>query len=488
MKKKLLCILLTVALMLGMINGVTFDVGAASSDIPNGYTPIYTIEDLYGINNDLEGKYILMNDIDMSETAPGGDWDSGNGWTAIGVCGGNWTNDEWFTGTFDGNGFKIKNLNIYGDVKDVHIGLFGRVQGTIQNVGLEDVKVNVSLNSQGAVGAIAASMMLGKVNNCYVTGEISVNTNDYSCEIGSIAGVNHRGKIKNCYADTEIEVIGVEPTNPDDYYSETSSYVGGISSGLSQIERSLSEYAGDIVNCYYVGSIIAENASVAMIENDYEYNEDRVEENCFYLTGNGSDSKAKKLTKAQMKSAKCFTGFDFSDTWVIDKYSSYPYPQLRNCMQVRTTSIELLSLPDKISYTTADKLDLSGSQLKINYEDGYSETVALEESMMTYKMTVGKQLVYVEYNGCSAEFEIEVKPVPESLKITAQKTKLKIRATFTYKVKYTGTGKVTFTSSKPSVLMIGKTTGKAVAKKAGTAVITIKAGKLVKKIKVKVVK
>ena len=67
-----------------------------------------------------------------------------------------------------------------------------------------------------------------------------------------------------------------------------------------------------------------------------------------------------------MKSAKCFTGFDFKNTWVVDKNSPYPYPQLQSCMQVRTESIELLSEPDKTSYYTTDKLDLTGSELKIN--------------------------------------------------------------------------------------------------------------------------
>ena len=59
---------------------------SAEESIPDGYTPIRTIEDLYGINNDLSGNYILMNDIDMTEdTAPGGDWDiNGTGWEPIG--------------------------------------------------------------------------------------------------------------------------------------------------------------------------------------------------------------------------------------------------------------------------------------------------------------------------------------------------------------------------------------------------------------------
>ena len=53
-------------------------------EIPYGYTPIYDIADLNAINNNLSGNYILMNDIDLSETAPGGQWDAGNGWVPIG--------------------------------------------------------------------------------------------------------------------------------------------------------------------------------------------------------------------------------------------------------------------------------------------------------------------------------------------------------------------------------------------------------------------
>ena len=45
------------------------------SAIPEGYTPIYDAADLYAIRNNLEGNYIMMADIDLSEaTAPGENW------------------------------------------------------------------------------------------------------------------------------------------------------------------------------------------------------------------------------------------------------------------------------------------------------------------------------------------------------------------------------------------------------------------------------
>lgn len=100
-------------------------------------------------------------------------------------------------------------------------------------------------------------------------------------------------------------------------------------------------------------------------------------------------------------------------------------------------------------------------------------------------------LVFVDKSvckACTAEFDIDVKKAPESLKITSKKTKLKVGSSYTYKAKYLGTGKLTFTSSNSKVLKIDKTTGKAVAKKAGTVTITVKGGSLIKKIKVKIVK
>lgn len=42
---------------------------------------IRTVEDLIAINNDPTASYILMNDIDLSETKKGGSLDTGHGWT-----------------------------------------------------------------------------------------------------------------------------------------------------------------------------------------------------------------------------------------------------------------------------------------------------------------------------------------------------------------------------------------------------------------------
>lgn len=63
---------------------VQVSVSAQETEVPEGYTGIYDIADLWGIRKNPEGNYILMNDIDITEeTKEGGSWDAGEGWQPI---------------------------------------------------------------------------------------------------------------------------------------------------------------------------------------------------------------------------------------------------------------------------------------------------------------------------------------------------------------------------------------------------------------------
>ena len=84
--------------------------------------------------------------------------------------------------------------------------------------------------------------------------------------------------------------------------------------------------------------------------------------------------------------------------------------------------------------------------------------------------------------------DVSVKEAKESLKVLAKKQTLKIGDTYNFKVKYVGQGKVQYTSSNSKILSIDKNTGKVKAKKAGKVTVTIKAGKITKKLSVNVKK
>ena len=123
-----------------------------SEAIAQGYTIIKTADDLQALKDNLSGKYILMNDIDLS----------GYNWTAIG------TKTNPFSGELNGNGHVIKNLQV-DDAAGNGIGLFGVIDGAnVSNVGLENADINV----QNAVGILAGAAEASIITNCYSTGSV----------------------------------------------------------------------------------------------------------------------------------------------------------------------------------------------------------------------------------------------------------------------------------------------------------------------------
>ena len=81
-----------------------------------------------------------------------------------------------YGGTFNGQGFEIRNLTLQTTHEG---GLFGRCyRASISNLGM----VNVSVTGSGAqtCGALAGTLMQTQVDNCYVAGDIQVSTNGKS--------------------------------------------------------------------------------------------------------------------------------------------------------------------------------------------------------------------------------------------------------------------------------------------------------------------
>ena len=117
--------------------------------IAQGYTVIKTAEDLQNINNNLSGRYILMNDIDLS----------GIDWTPIGAKENSFTGG--FSGEFNGNGFTISNLNVNKELFESgdeeysasqYIGLFGGL------VGAKVINVNIA-NAEIYAGTYVLSLI-----------------------------------------------------------------------------------------------------------------------------------------------------------------------------------------------------------------------------------------------------------------------------------------------------------------------------------------
>lgn len=133
--------------------------------------------ELTGIANDLTAKYILQNDIDVSDVE----------WTPIGTIA------NRFEGVLIGNGHSIVGLSFTSkDTKGA--GFFGVVgeSGIISDLTFKDA--NISGGSTGYIGAVAG-INYGTVFDVTVSGNVGVsNTGE---NIGGFFGRNY-GSIYNC--------------------------------------------------------------------------------------------------------------------------------------------------------------------------------------------------------------------------------------------------------------------------------------------------
>ena len=363
------------------------------SEIPEGYTPIYTLDDLAMIRSNPNGKFILMNDIDMSEaTKPGGSIDTGNGWVPI----------RGFRGELNGNGHQIKGMHIYGSfVQGYGVGFFENVYsgGKICNLGLSDVDINVEVYGDGIYGVGAIVGYGGDyIENCFASGQITVKNIGYKGYV-FVAGIaGDEAGVYNTYSLIDVKAIEKDG---------------------SKIKRSAGiTNKGTCEKCYNLGKI-NDGEGMAIDSDSYPDPED-----CFYLKGTASsDSEGTPLTDSQMKNKNYFTNFDFDTVWDMDPYHNYPYPQLRSCPQERVKEMTILQQPDQVVYNQGDRISLSGGRVKIVYEDGFEAEVAMDESMLGNHdmMKLGTQSICLTKSGASAAFNIIINEIPVSSIILGKK-------------------------------------------------------------------
>jgi hypothetical protein len=284
--------------------------------------PICTLNDLNRIRDYLDRDFVLMNDIDASETIT---WNDGQGWEPIGKPA------NIFYGNFNGGGNIISNLYINRS-DESYVGLFGIIApDLVTALGLVDVNI-VGSNQ---VGSLAGEYDGGGVYEVYSTGNVYGKKN-----VGGLIGfVDDYTVISNCYSTANVTDIG----------NESSIYMGGLIGSLTGlVEKSYS--AGEIIESdkSSVGGLVGIlNVPVGIkspdvgeeaqkiffredkISFDTIQNPEIVDVNNSYwdvntskqLTSDGGTGK----TTIQMQQRNTFWGWDFLTRWEIDENLSYPY-------------------------------------------------------------------------------------------------------------------------------------------------------------------
>lgn len=248
MRKRLTSILLTLAMLVGLLPALSPQAEAAADDatallqevstktsVPSGYTPIYDAEDLQNMQEDLTANYILMNDIDLS----------GINWKPMqpsrtGVY------TSGFTGTLDGNGFTIRNLTVNAEQYD-NGALFYQNEGTIQNLR---VTGQINLTSKSGIVRYAASLAIynkGTIYNCTSAAGITAG-GDMPVRVGGLVSEN-KGTVDYCrYTGTIHASAGGGEIS-----------VGGITY--------INDNSATISHCENVGIILAESGNSTEVKD-----------------------------------------------------------------------------------------------------------------------------------------------------------------------------------------------------------------------------
>lgn len=215
---------------------------------------------LPGVKKDLSANAILTDDIIVNTGVldPNKDLVSGNDfieWIPIGKSS---SDDDAYTGTFDGNGHTISGL-YFNKSNSWYVGLFGCIgaEGKISNVGVSDSYFQSS--NCPYIGGVCGSNS-GELQNCSNSSTVIGKENEY--RIGGVCGYNYGGTIKSCYNTASVSghdyvggVCGHSYGTIKSCYniaSVSGQYsVGGVSGSLGS----------DVTNCYYLSGTVADGKS-----------------------------------------------------------------------------------------------------------------------------------------------------------------------------------------------------------------------------------
>lgn len=308
-KNKVLSVLLSV-LLLFTANGLTLTAYADGTGTESNPYQISTAEQLQAINNNVSAHYILTEDIDLKgvDFTPIGNADSGA-----------------FTGSFDGNGHTISNLNVFSGK---YAGLFGCNEGVIQNVTLSEIYV---YGTRYLGGVVAENTALGVVSDCVVqSGVVESDGGINSVRAGGICGTNS-GELSGSFSN------GASVTVSND---SADAYAGGVlgystaslemnaavnTGNVSSSGGYISSYSGGLVG-YGFGTVTVGNshntgnvsASSSPYRSSYSYSGGLVGLGNSTVTVNNSYNTGNVSSSGYFSSSGCLVGYGSGTVTVTD--------------------------------------------------------------------------------------------------------------------------------------------------------------------------
>jgi hypothetical protein len=242
----------------------TYSGGTGEPNNPYQIADANDLLDLGGTTTDYDKCFILTADIDMGGqvfTTAIIAVDTSSDYDFQGTA---------FTGTFDGNGYKITNFAIDGG-SNKYLGLFGYINtgSSVKNLGLENCAVSggsgSSLTGPAYVGGLVGHIEYGSISDCYSTGSVSGSSD--SQVVGGLVGYNLYGSISNCYSTGAVSgsssvggLVGSNSGIISNCYS-TGAVSGSDYYYISRVGGLVGSNSSIISNCYSTGAVSVSGSS-----------------------------------------------------------------------------------------------------------------------------------------------------------------------------------------------------------------------------------
>ena len=189
-------------------SNILFNGGNGSTENPYQISTLEQLQRIADVEN-LDKHFIQVADIDASAST---ELQNGSGFKFIGDA------DQPFTGSYDGNGYSIRNLKINFNKFDQYNGMFGYVK--------EAVLENITIDNRERLDNVDMSSYSSRKQK----NQSQIEPADKQ-GVGGLVGMNDEGTIKNCH-----------------FYGKVIAFPGLVSAGFIGINK------GSIENSSFNGS------------------------------------------------------------------------------------------------------------------------------------------------------------------------------------------------------------------------------------------
>jgi len=221
---------------------------------------------LQAMNNNLSADYILLNNIDCSDTI---NWNEGRGWTPIGAYE---FEGNIFTGSLNGQNYNISDVFMnrsIGEQSIYGLGMFNIInQASFSNFKLINPNIIIDTNDElGSYSVCAIGTLVGWSSNSTIerVGALggSMVVNDYSCDVAGLVAYVDKGILNQTFYQGEVTAslgqnlglltayIEREAIVRDSYSIGTvtgDEFVGGLTGLLNQDTTLINSYTVSVVN------------------------------------------------------------------------------------------------------------------------------------------------------------------------------------------------------------------------------------------------